>query len=57
MKKNQSVTVTDPKPNDLWSHSFCGTIIEVKQDTVVVEDQDGDCFEVDNDQIEVENGL
>lgn len=51
--KNQSVVVKDPKKDDLWNHSFAGIIVEVKKDTVVVEDQDGDCFEVDLDQVEV----
>ena len=55
LKKNQSVIVKDPNTNDLWNHSFSGTIIKVSKNSCVVEDQDGDCFEVSKDQLEVEN--
>lgn len=53
LNKNQSVIVDDPRENDSWSHSFVGTIIQIKKDTYVVEDQDGDCFEPDHDQVKV----
>ena len=55
LKKNQSVIVKDPNINDLWNHSFSGTIIKVNKDSILVEDQDGDFFEVSKDQLEVEN--
>jgi len=44
------VTVSDPRPDDLWTHSFVGTIKTIGEH-ITVEDQDGDCWDVDFNQI------
>lgn len=50
----KTVVVAEPKLNDLHNHSFVGTVVKVKPDCVSVEDQDGDVFDLDFDQITVE---
>lgn len=52
-KINDVVLVSDPREGDLFNHSFIGMILELKENTVVVEDADGDCYELDYDQIEI----
>jgi len=57
LEKFQTVNVLDPKPSDLHQHSFVGIIIDVLESrgTVIVEDGDGDAFEVDSDSVEVQD--
>lgn len=52
-KINDVVLVSDPREGDLFNHSFSGMILKLKENTVVVEDADGDCYELDYDQIEI----
>jgi hypothetical protein len=47
--KGESVDVKSRK-NDIF-HDFTGTIKEINNEYVVVEDQDGDCFSVDPEQL------
>jgi hypothetical protein len=52
------VIVPSPNPNDSWNHSFEGTIKQIKNDTdetpyVTIEDQDGDCWDVNFDRLEI----
>lgn len=51
----QNVIVGEPKENDLHNHSFLGTVVGLKDKgkIVSVEDQDGDVFDVDRDQVEL----
>ena len=42
-----------PKPHDDF-HEFIGTIIDLKEPYFLVEDQDGDVFEVPFDQLEAD---
>jgi hypothetical protein len=51
MKLNQEVFVLAPRKDDLWNHSFVGTVKEIKGELIVVEDQEGNCFDVDKDQL------
>ena len=55
LEKYQSVEVGDPRSSDIHNHSFIGTVIDVLEDrgTVVVEDQCGEAFEVDADNVEI----
>jgi hypothetical protein len=55
LEKFQSVEVGEPRRSDLHNHSFIGTIIDVLESrgTVIVEDQCGEAFEVDADNVEV----
>ena len=48
---NDAVNVF-PKYNDeLFNHQFIATVIDKNATYIIVEDQDGDCFTVDPDQI------
>jgi hypothetical protein len=41
-----------PKPDDIFSHEFQGTIKGFREGGLItIEDQDGDCFDCDPDQI------
>jgi hypothetical protein len=55
LEKYQQVEVGEPTRGDMHQHSFVGTIIDVLENrgTVVVEDQCGEAFEVDADNVEV----
>jgi len=55
LEKYQSVEVGDPRSSDIHNHSFIGTVIDVLEDrgTVIVEDQCGEAFEVDADNVEI----
>lgn len=55
LEKFQQVEVGEPTRGDMHTHSFVGTIIDVLESrgTVVVEDQCGEAFEVDADNVEV----
>jgi hypothetical protein len=55
LEKFQTVEVGDPRKTDMHNHSFVGTIIDVLESrgTVIVEDQCGEAFEVDADNVQV----
>ena len=55
LEKFQTVNVGEPTRTDMHQNSFVGTIIDVLESrgTVVVEDQCGEAFEVDADNVEV----
>lgn len=55
LEKFQQVEVGEPTRTDIHNHSFVGTVIDVLESrgTVIVEDQSGDAFEVDADNVEV----
>ena len=54
-EKGDDVIVKDPTDdNSLYKNGFIGTVVSFKQnDIVVVEDQDGDCWDVDYCDLEV----
>ena len=55
IKKGDAVLVDDPRPSDMWNHSFAGQVEEIKADgTVCVVDGDGDCWDMEADQIQVQ---
>ena len=37
--------------DDLFTNDFTGTVVEIKSKTIVVRDQDDDCWEVDAEQL------
>jgi hypothetical protein len=45
------VIVPDPNEDDLHVCEFTGTIVEIKNDIAVVEDGDGDCFDIETDRL------
>jgi len=52
-----SVVVPDPESiNEVYTHSFIGTVKQVKNDVVTVTDQHGDCFDIDIKRLEASNG-
>lgn len=55
ISKGDDVVVDDPKPTDMHQHSFQGQVIGMKpsEGIVLVADQDGDCWDVDADSVEV----
>lgn len=55
LQKFQTVEVGKPRKDDLHHFSFVGTIIDVLENrgTVIVEDMDGDTFEVDANNVEI----
>ena len=55
LEKYQEVEVGEPTRSDMHQHSFIGTVIDVldSRGTVVVEDQCGDAFEVDADNVQI----
>lgn len=46
-KRGDSVLVGEPMADDLHEHQFTGTAVDISGSIVTVEDQDGDCFDVD----------
>lgn len=53
VEKFNQVEVGEPTRGDIHNHSFVGTVIDVLESrgTVVVEDQCGEAFEVDADNV------
>jgi hypothetical protein len=45
------VEVPDPNETDLHQHSFVGTIIDFRGENAIVEDSEGDCFEIESDRL------
>ena len=46
-----TVFVPEPQEGDYWQHGFQGTVVEINDDYVVVEDGDGDCWTVEKNKI------
>lgn len=49
-----SVEVPDPNDSDIHNHSFVGTIVDFRNGNAVVEDGDGDCFEIEVERLTLE---
>jgi hypothetical protein len=41
------VETQEPNETDIYNHSFVGTVIDFKGDLAIVEDGDGDCFDIE----------
>jgi hypothetical protein len=39
------------RDGDMFTHDFTGTVKAIRNDNIIVEDQDGDCWEVEADQV------
>ena len=46
-----NVEVPDPDDSDIHNHSFVGIIIAFKDEYAVVEDGDGDCFDIEIERL------
>ena len=49
-----SVEVPDPDDSDIHNHSFVGVIKSFRNGNAVVEDGDGDCFEIEVERLTLE---
>lgn len=47
----ESVEVPDPNDSDIHNHSFVGTIVNFRNGYAVVEDGDGDCFDIEVERL------
>ena len=49
------VEVPTPTKEDNWNFEFVGTIVKLDKENgyVIVEDQDGDCFTVEVERVEI----
>jgi hypothetical protein len=45
------VEVPDPNDSDIHNHSFVGTLIDIKGDLGVVEDGEGNCFDIELERL------
>lgn len=48
---HDKVNVHRKDEHDMFIHDFTGTVIDKNATFIIVEDQDGDCFTVDPDQL------
>ena len=54
LKIGDSVLVPSPtSQDDLHSHEFIGTVINFRPFLITVEDQDGDCFDVEPNRLTI----
>lgn len=53
IKFGSAVIVPDPDGTDIHTHSFVGLIVEARGDNVIVEDNVGDCFEIEPERLEI----
>ena len=49
----ESVEVPEPNDSDIHNHSFVGTIVNFRNGNAVVEDGDGDCFEIEVERLKL----
>ena len=58
MNIGDNVIVKDPRPNDLWSHSFSGTIVDIQDESgqISVMDRDENVFDMDANQARLSPG-
>ena len=49
----ESVEVPEPNDSDIHNHSFVGVIKTFRNGNAVVEDGDGDCFEIEVERLKL----
>ena len=49
----ETVEVPEPNDSDIHKHSFVGIIIDFRNGNAVVEDGDGDCFEIEVERLKL----
>ena len=54
IKKGCIVNVPAPLEEDQWNFDFQGSVIEIQDDYVIVEDGEGDCWCVEPERLEIE---
>ena len=50
----ETVLVPAPMPSDLYKKSFIGTVVGFLESYVTVEDQDGNCFDIEPDRLTIQ---
>jgi hypothetical protein len=56
IEDSASVQVPDPKSDDIHQHAFTGTVTGFRNGNFIVEDMDGDSFEIEPYRLTVESG-
>lgn len=54
--KGDVVLVPQPDEVDSYSNEFMGTVVSIDGDFVTVEDNQGDCFSIEAERLEVVDG-
>ena len=54
IRKGDMVIVPDPNDSDIHQHSFVGEVIDINFEMCVVEDGDGDCFDIEGIRLELD---
>ena len=49
-----SVVVPEPNEGDIHCHGFVGSVVAVSGEFATVEDQDGDCFDIELNRLKGE---
>lgn len=47
------VLVPEPENDDIHTHNFIGTVQSIENGVATVEDEDGDCFDIEVDRLEM----
>ena len=47
------VEVPEPNSTDMYNNEFVGRVSDFRNDMVTVEDQDGDCWDIEPERLEV----
>lgn len=57
LKEHDMVLMPDPDPKkgDAWQHgNFIGTIVSLNPDMIIVEDADGNCWDIEPGRVELQ---
>lgn len=53
--KGDNVVVPDPNDTDIHQHSFVGYVLSISDAGIcTIEDSEGDCFDIEDNRLEVE---
>lgn len=55
LQVGEFVLVPEPDDTDIHNHEFTGEVIAITNGIVTVEDEDGDCFDIEIERLKPEN--
>ena len=55
IEKMDTVNVPEPDSTDIHIHEFTGMVVGERNGNIIVEDGDGDCFEIEPERLDVIN--
>ena len=55
LQVGEFVLVPEPNNTDIHNHEFTGEVIAITNGIVTVEDEDGDCFDIEIERLKPEN--